>query len=157
MLCLSHYCLCFLFNKIGERSRTGSTYKRRGCEWEGGGGGRGEKCPQTMYAHMSKWTKMAGWVSQVIRAPATSTFSLGIVQMMSHEIFATGCLSLWFSNSDCHCNNRKYTKMCVCLRPCGEDMPLTNNVKSISEPWPQQNLMDLSSSKMNFSYVPKLS
>jgi hypothetical protein len=32
MLCLSYYLLCFLFNKIGEESRTGSA-------WEGAGGG----------------------------------------------------------------------------------------------------------------------
>jgi hypothetical protein len=29
-------------------------------------------------------------VAQVIRAPATRTFSLVILQMMSHEIFAQG-------------------------------------------------------------------
>jgi hypothetical protein len=27
MLCLSYYLLCFLFNKIGEEGRTGSTWK----------------------------------------------------------------------------------------------------------------------------------
>jgi hypothetical protein len=26
-LCLSYYCLCLLFNKIGEESRTGSSWK----------------------------------------------------------------------------------------------------------------------------------
>jgi hypothetical protein len=33
MLCLSYYCLCFLFNKIGEEGRTGSAWNQ---------GGRGE-------------------------------------------------------------------------------------------------------------------
>jgi hypothetical protein len=28
MLCLSYYCLCLLFNKIGEKGRTGSAWKR---------------------------------------------------------------------------------------------------------------------------------
>jgi hypothetical protein len=28
MLCLSYYCLYLLFNKIGEKGRTGSTWKR---------------------------------------------------------------------------------------------------------------------------------
>jgi hypothetical protein len=27
MLCLSYYCLCLLFNKIGEEGRTGSPWK----------------------------------------------------------------------------------------------------------------------------------
>jgi hypothetical protein len=27
MLCLSYYCLCLLFNKIGEEGRTGSVWK----------------------------------------------------------------------------------------------------------------------------------
>jgi hypothetical protein len=44
-LCLSHYCLCFLFNKIGEESRTDSAWKLRGWR-EKNGGGRGEKCPK---------------------------------------------------------------------------------------------------------------
>jgi hypothetical protein len=30
MLCLSYYLLCFLFNKIGEESRTGSVWKQGG-------------------------------------------------------------------------------------------------------------------------------
>jgi hypothetical protein len=30
MLCLSYYFLYFLFNKIGEEGRTGSTWKQRG-------------------------------------------------------------------------------------------------------------------------------
>jgi hypothetical protein len=34
-LFLSYYCLCLLFNKIGEKDRTGSTWKQ--------GGGVGEK------------------------------------------------------------------------------------------------------------------
>jgi hypothetical protein len=27
MLCLSYYCLCLLFNKTGEKGRTGSVWK----------------------------------------------------------------------------------------------------------------------------------
>jgi hypothetical protein len=38
MLCLSYYCLYFLFNKIGEEGRTGSAWKRRGWGREGVGG-----------------------------------------------------------------------------------------------------------------------
>jgi hypothetical protein len=38
MLCLSYYCLCLLFNKIGEKGRTGSAWKRGG--WKGEEGGR---------------------------------------------------------------------------------------------------------------------
>jgi hypothetical protein len=53
MLCLSYYCLCLLFNKIGK-GRTGSAWK-----WGVGGRGRrlglGEEMAQTMYAHMNKW------------------------------------------------------------------------------------------------------
>jgi hypothetical protein len=42
MLCISYYCLCFLFNKIGEEGRTGSAWKQEGGgEREGAGvGGR---------------------------------------------------------------------------------------------------------------------
>jgi hypothetical protein len=35
-LCLSYYCLCLLFNKIGEESRTDSA-------WNEGCGGRGRR------------------------------------------------------------------------------------------------------------------
>jgi hypothetical protein len=38
MLCLSYYCLCFLFNKIRDKGRTDSTRKRGGM----GGRGRGQ-------------------------------------------------------------------------------------------------------------------
>jgi hypothetical protein len=34
---LSYYCLCLLFNKIGEESRTGSAWKRGRLEWRGKG------------------------------------------------------------------------------------------------------------------------
>jgi hypothetical protein len=52
-LCLSYYCLCLLFNKIGEKDRTGSAWKQ---EWWGGegGSGQGREMTQTMYAHMNK-------------------------------------------------------------------------------------------------------
>jgi hypothetical protein len=46
--CLSYYLLCFLFNKIGEKGRTGSTWKRGGWEVQGG------EMAQIMYAHMNK-------------------------------------------------------------------------------------------------------
>jgi hypothetical protein len=46
-LCLSYYCLCFLFDKIEEESRT--------CGWgeEGEGGQQGGEMAQ-LYAHMNK-------------------------------------------------------------------------------------------------------
>jgi hypothetical protein len=53
MLCLTYYCLCLLFNKIGEEGRTGSA-------WKQGGGGRGGgrehwgEMAQTKYAYMNK-------------------------------------------------------------------------------------------------------
>jgi hypothetical protein len=46
MLCLSYYCLCFLFNNIGEEGRKGSAWKRGEWEREGGGRGRREKWPE---------------------------------------------------------------------------------------------------------------
>jgi hypothetical protein len=49
MLCLSYYCLCLLFNKIGEQEgRTGSAWKRG--EWWGREGlqGRGENDPNNV-------------------------------------------------------------------------------------------------------------
>jgi hypothetical protein len=54
MLCLSYYCLCLFFNKIGEKGKTGSAWK------PGGGGGREGRwrqwglMAQTMYTHMNK-------------------------------------------------------------------------------------------------------
>jgi hypothetical protein len=51
MLCLSYYCLYLLFNKIGEKGRTGSAWKREGRGREQGVGG---EMTQTMYAHMNK-------------------------------------------------------------------------------------------------------
>jgi hypothetical protein len=42
ILCLSYYCLCLLFNKIGEEGRTGSAWKQGGGG-EGEGRGKGEK------------------------------------------------------------------------------------------------------------------
>jgi hypothetical protein len=52
-LCLSYYCLCLLYHKIGEEGRTGSAWKQGGCR-EGGQGG---EMAQTMYAHLNKWIK----------------------------------------------------------------------------------------------------
>jgi hypothetical protein len=40
MLCLSYYCLCLLFNKIGEKGRTGFVYKQLGCREREGAEGR---------------------------------------------------------------------------------------------------------------------
>jgi hypothetical protein len=51
----SYYCLCLLFNKIGEKGRTGSAWKQVWWGRDGVGGGRkgGEMAP-TMYTHMNK-------------------------------------------------------------------------------------------------------
>jgi hypothetical protein len=51
MLCLSYYCLYLLFNKIGEKGRTGSPSKQGGG---GRGRGQGGETAQTMSAHMNK-------------------------------------------------------------------------------------------------------
>jgi hypothetical protein len=54
MLCLSYYCLFLLFNRTGEKHRTGSTWKgggRRGKRWEWGQEG---EMTQTMYAHVNR-------------------------------------------------------------------------------------------------------
>jgi hypothetical protein len=53
-LCLSYYCLCFLFKKIGKEGTTGSAWKCGGWGREGGGRGHGGEIGQTMYAHMNK-------------------------------------------------------------------------------------------------------
>jgi hypothetical protein len=53
-LCLSYYCLCHLFNKVGEEGRTGSAWKPDGWREKGGRGGQREEIAQTMYAHMNK-------------------------------------------------------------------------------------------------------
>jgi hypothetical protein len=44
-LCLSYYCLCLLFNKIGEQEgRTDSAWKQGGRgQWKQVGGGRGKR------------------------------------------------------------------------------------------------------------------
>jgi hypothetical protein len=52
MLSLSYYCLCLLFNKIGEEGRTVSAWKREG--WGRRGREQGEEMAQTMYAHINK-------------------------------------------------------------------------------------------------------
>jgi hypothetical protein len=54
MLCLSYYCLCLLFNKIGGKGRTGFAWKQGGLGGEGGVGGKGGEMAQAMYAHMNK-------------------------------------------------------------------------------------------------------
>jgi hypothetical protein len=47
MLYLSYYLLCFLFNKIGEESITGSAWKQGGMGGEReGAGSRGERWPK---------------------------------------------------------------------------------------------------------------
>jgi hypothetical protein len=48
-----YYCLCLLFNKIGEKGRTGSALSKWGGG-EGGGGGEEGEMAQTMYAHVNK-------------------------------------------------------------------------------------------------------
>jgi hypothetical protein len=58
MLCLSYYCLCLLFNKIGEKSRTGSAWKQGGSGEREGAGGRGEKWPkQCMHIWINEFKK----------------------------------------------------------------------------------------------------
>jgi hypothetical protein len=51
MLYLSYYWLCLLFNKIGEKGKTGSAWKQE--EWRErervGGGTEGEMAPKCMY------------------------------------------------------------------------------------------------------------
>jgi hypothetical protein len=57
MLCLSYYCLCLLFNEIGEKGRTGSAWKLGGVWGRGGdrvAGCYGGEMTQTMYAHVNK-------------------------------------------------------------------------------------------------------
>jgi hypothetical protein len=50
--------LCFLFNKIREKGRTGSAWKQGGWgEKEGMGWGEGGEMAQTMYADMNKKKK----------------------------------------------------------------------------------------------------
>jgi hypothetical protein len=44
----------FLFNKIGEKGRTGSAWKQGGWGGEERGQGQGEEMAQTMYVHMNK-------------------------------------------------------------------------------------------------------
>jgi hypothetical protein len=39
-LCLSYYCLCLFFNKIGEEGRTGSAWKQVGRKEREGAGKR---------------------------------------------------------------------------------------------------------------------
>jgi hypothetical protein len=47
--------LMYLFNKIRDKGRTGSAWKRGvGRRGKGGLGGQGEKMTQTMYAHVNK-------------------------------------------------------------------------------------------------------
>jgi hypothetical protein len=48
MLCLSYYCLYLLFNKIGEKGRTGSACKQGGFGGEEGDGGRGRTDPKSV-------------------------------------------------------------------------------------------------------------
>jgi hypothetical protein len=56
MLSLSYYCLCLLFNKIGEEDRTGSASKRSG--WGRvrvqGSGGRDDPSNVCTYEYMNK-------------------------------------------------------------------------------------------------------
>jgi hypothetical protein len=47
-------CLCLLFNKIRDKGRTGSAWKRGEEEEQGGRWKQGGEITQTMYAHMNK-------------------------------------------------------------------------------------------------------
>jgi hypothetical protein len=55
-LCLSYYCLCLLFNKIGEKGRTGSAWEQGGCGEREGARGRGRNDPNNVcaYEYMNK-------------------------------------------------------------------------------------------------------
>jgi hypothetical protein len=48
-LCLSYYCLCLHFNKIGEEGRTGSAWKQGGGRK--GVGGMGRNGPNNVYTY----------------------------------------------------------------------------------------------------------
>jgi hypothetical protein len=54
MLCLSYYCLCFLFNEIRDKGQNrfcleGRSMGERGRKW-----GQGGEMPQTINAHVNK-------------------------------------------------------------------------------------------------------
>jgi hypothetical protein len=53
MLCLSYYCLCFLFNKIRDKEQVlpGS---KGSCGGKAGGGRQRGEMAQTIYAHVNK-------------------------------------------------------------------------------------------------------
>jgi hypothetical protein len=51
ILCLSYYCLCILFNKIGEEGRTGSAWKGGDGEWRRGPGAEGRDSPNNVCTH----------------------------------------------------------------------------------------------------------
>jgi hypothetical protein len=59
MVCLSYYCLCLLINKIGEKGRTGSAWKRGGSGGRGRGQERGENGTKNVctYEYMNKEKK----------------------------------------------------------------------------------------------------
>jgi hypothetical protein len=58
-LSLYYYCLCLLFNKIGEKGRTGSAWKRGGGGKRVGAGGEGRNCTNNIctYEYMNKEKK----------------------------------------------------------------------------------------------------
>jgi hypothetical protein len=58
MLCLSYYCLCLLFNKIGEKGRTGCAWKQG--RWGEREGMRGRNDPNNVctYEYMNKEKKI---------------------------------------------------------------------------------------------------
>jgi hypothetical protein len=61
MLCPSYYCLCLLFNKIGEKGKTGSAWKQGGVEGRGRwlrAGGRNDPNNICTYEYMNKEKKV---------------------------------------------------------------------------------------------------
>jgi hypothetical protein len=52
--CLSYYCLCLLFNKIGKEEGGKVLPESEGMGRRRRGLGQGEEMAQTMYAHMNK-------------------------------------------------------------------------------------------------------
>jgi hypothetical protein len=71
MLCLSYYFLCLLFNKIGEKDRTGSAWKQGGGEEKEKVEDRRRNDPNDVctYEYMNKDKK----VSSLTKLPISNT------------------------------------------------------------------------------------
>jgi hypothetical protein len=103
-LCLSYYCLCLLFNKIGEKDRTGSAWKPgRGMEGEGGGEGQRGEMAQTMCAHMNEWINKKNLHTELF-------FVISLVSVVStqHVFKVSPCFRMHFLFMD-----EKYSITCA--------------------------------------------